>query len=165
MVTRRTRVLVVGATGPCGRSIGRPVVEESVRDGYPTRALVRDADKARRLPSEADIVVGDVTRPDTLSAAVAGIDAVIFTVGSDGAGKTGAQTVDYGGVRNVLNALHARPARIALMTSMGVTNRTQRIQPGHRGARLEAPLRAARPDQWASVHHRAARMVRLQPAR
>jgi uncharacterized protein YbjT (DUF2867 family) len=120
MITRPTRVLVVGATG----SIGRPVVEESIREGYPTRALVRDADKARRLRSEADIVVGDVVRPDTLPAAVAGIDAVVFTLGSDGAGKVGAETVDYGGVRNVLIALGARPVRIALMTSIGVTNRT-----------------------------------------
>jgi uncharacterized protein YbjT (DUF2867 family) len=109
MITRPTSVLVVGATG----SIGRHVVEESIRGGYPTRALVRDPDNARRLPAEAEIVVGDVTRPETLSAAVAGIDGIVFTLGSDGAGKTGAQTVDYGGVRNVLIALGAQPARIA----------------------------------------------------
>jgi uncharacterized protein YbjT (DUF2867 family) len=70
------------------------------------------------------VVVADVTRPDTLSVAVEGVDAVVFTLGSDGAGKVGAETVDYGGVRNVLGALGARIARIALMTSIGVTNRT-----------------------------------------
>ena len=84
---------------------------------------MRDPDKARRLPPGAEIVVGDVTRPDTLPAAVAGIDAVVFTLGSDGAGKIGAATVDYGGVRNVLIGLGAQPARVALMTSIGVTNR------------------------------------------
>ena len=47
----------------------------------------------------------------------------MFTLGSDGAGKVGAESVDYGGVRNVLYALGSRPARIALMTSIGVTNR------------------------------------------
>jgi hypothetical protein len=31
--------------------------------------------------------------------------------------------VDYGGVRNILSALASREARIALMTSIGVTNR------------------------------------------
>ncbi len=51
-------------------------------------------------------------------------DAVVFTHGSDGAGKAGAESVDYGGVRNVLGALGSRRARIALMTSIGVTNRT-----------------------------------------
>ena len=120
MNTRPRVVLVVGATG----SVGRLVVEESIRQGYATRALVRDAEKARRLPSGADIVVSDVTRPDTLPAAVAGIDAVVFTHGSDGAGKVGAENVDYSGVGNVLTALDAQPARIALMTSVGVTNRT-----------------------------------------
>lgn len=119
MITRPTSVLVVGATG----SIGRLVVEESIREGYPTRALVRDSDKARRLAPGAEIVVGDVTRPATLPAAVAGIDGVVLTLGSDGAGKIGPETVDYGGVRNVLIALGAQPARIALMTSIGVTNR------------------------------------------
>jgi uncharacterized protein YbjT (DUF2867 family) len=142
MITRPMSVLVVGATG----SIGRLVVEESIRQGYPTRALVRDPDKARWLPAEADIVVGDVTRPDTLSAAVAGIDAIVFTLGSDGAGKIGAQTVDYGGVRNVLVALGARPARIALMTSIGVTNRTG------------AYNRATEPQDWK---RRSERLVRV----
>jgi uncharacterized protein YbjT (DUF2867 family) len=120
MTTRPTSVLVVGATG----SIGRLVVEESIRAGYATRALVRDPSKAQRLPPETDIVIGDVTRPATLPAAVAGIDAVVFTLGFDGAGKVGAETVDYGGVRNVLAALGAQPTHIALMTSIGVTNRT-----------------------------------------
>jgi uncharacterized protein YbjT (DUF2867 family) len=68
----------------------------------------------------------NVTRPDTLAGAVDGIDAIVFTLGSDGAGKLGAETVDYGGVRNVLGALGSRTVRIALMTSIGVTNRTGR---------------------------------------
>lgn len=120
MSNTRVTVLVVGATG----SIGRLVVEEALREGHAVRALVRNAGKARQLPREAQVVVGDVTRPDTLSEAVDGVDAVVFTLGSDGAGKVGAETVDYGGVRNVLRALGSRPARLALMTSIGVTNRT-----------------------------------------
>jgi uncharacterized protein YbjT (DUF2867 family) len=113
-------VLVVGATG----SIGRLVVEEALQQGYAVRALVRTASKARQLPREAQVVLGDVTRPETLADAVDGVDAIVFTLGSDGGGKVGAETVDYGGVRNVLRALGSRTARIALMTSIGVTNRT-----------------------------------------
>ena len=113
-------VLVVGATG----SIGRVVVAEAVRQGHTVRALVRNPAKARQLPSEAQVVLGDVTRPDTLSNAVDGVDAIVFTLGSDGAGKVGAERVDYGGVRNVLRALGPRKPRIALMTAIGVTNRT-----------------------------------------
>jgi uncharacterized protein YbjT (DUF2867 family) len=120
MTARPRTVLVVGATG----SIGRLVVAEAIAQGYATRALLRDPGKARQLAADVQIVVGDVTRPDTLPAAVEGVDAVVFTHGSAGAGRVGAETVDYGGVRNVLAALGTRPVRIALMTSIGVTNRT-----------------------------------------
>ena len=113
-------VLVVGATG----SIGRLVVDEAIRQGHAVRALVRNPGKAGRPPNEAQVVIGDVTKPETLSGAVDGVDAIVFTLGSDGTGKVGAENVDYGGVRNVLNALGSRTARVALMTSIGVTNRT-----------------------------------------
>ena len=116
----RMTVLVIGATG----SIGRLVVEEAIRQGHTVRALVRTPDKARQLPSEAQVVVGDVTQPNTLLGGVDGIDAVVFTHGSDGAGKVGAENIDFGGVRDVLSALGSRTARIALMTAIGVTNCT-----------------------------------------
>ena len=70
-------VLVVGATG----SIGRLVVAEAIREGYAVRALVRDAGKARTLTPGAHAVIGDLTRPETLGAAVEGVDAVVFTHG------------------------------------------------------------------------------------
>ena len=119
MSVSRMTVLVVGATG----SIGRLVVDEAIRQGHAVRALARNADKARELANQARVVIGDVTRAETLSTAVDGVDAVVFTLGSDGAGKVGAESVDYGGVRNILRALGSVTARIALMTSIGVTNR------------------------------------------
>ena len=72
------------------------------------------------------MVIEDVTRPDSLSPLVEDVDAIVFTLGSDGAGKVGAENVDYGGVRNTLNVLGTQTARIALMTSIGVTNRIGR---------------------------------------
>lgn len=119
MSSSKLRILVVGATG----SIGRLVVEEALQQGHTVRALVRSAERARRLPATAEVVVGDLTRPETLAAAVDGVDGIVFTHGSDGAGKVGSETVDYGGVRNILAALKTRKARIALMTAIGVTNR------------------------------------------
>jgi uncharacterized protein YbjT (DUF2867 family) len=119
MTNRKLNVLVVGATG----SIGSLVVEEAMRQGHAVRALVRNASKARQLPHEVKTVIGDLIRPETLSAAVDGIDAIVFTHGSDGGGKAGSESVDYGGVRNILAALGSRKVRTALMTSIGVTNR------------------------------------------
>ena len=113
------KVLVVGATG----SIGHLVVEEALRQGHSVRALARNPRKARRLPADAQVIAGDLTRLETLSPAVASVDAIVFTHGSDGGGKAGAEHVDYGGVRNVLSALAGRPVRVALMTAIGVTNR------------------------------------------
>ena len=115
----KLKVLVIGATG----SVGRLVVAEAIRQGHAVRALVRSREKARDLPRELEVFIGDLTRPDTLSDAVGGIDGLIFTHGSDGAGKIGAENVDYGGVRNVLRALVPQKVRIALMTAIGVTYR------------------------------------------
>lgn len=120
MSNQSMTILVIGSTG----SIGSLVVGEALRQGHSVRALVRSQEKASTLPAKAEAVVGDLTRPDTLDAAVKNIDAVIFTHGSDGAGKVGSETVDYGGVRNVFTALGSRKVRITLMTAIGVTNRT-----------------------------------------
>jgi uncharacterized protein YbjT (DUF2867 family) len=119
MTDRRLTILVVGATG----CIGSLVVEEAIRHGHTVRALVRSASKARQLARGAEAVIGDLTSPDTLSAAVDGINAVVFTHGSDGGGKSSSESVDYGGVRNILAVLGSQTVRIALMTSIGVTNR------------------------------------------
>lgn len=112
-------ILVAGATG----SIGHLVVEEALSEGYTVRALVRDPAKAARiLPPAAEIAVGDVTRPQTLPAAVQGVDAIILTLGSD-AGGSSPEDVDYGGVRNLLEALAGRRVRVVLMTAIGDTSR------------------------------------------
>jgi uncharacterized protein YbjT (DUF2867 family) len=115
-------VLVVGATG----SVGRLVVDEALRVGHIVRTLARTTDKARHIPAQAQVIIGDVTRPDSLRDAVDSVDAIVFTLGSNGLGKVGAEAVDYGGVRNVLGALGSQEVRIALMTSIGVTDRIGR---------------------------------------
>jgi len=90
MSATRMTVLVVGATG----SIGRLVVAEALRQGHAVRALVRNAARASGLPPQAQLVVGDLTRAETLATAVEGIDAVVFTHGSNGGGKASAEQVD-----------------------------------------------------------------------
>lgn len=120
MDNKPLRVLVVGATG----SIGRLVVDEARRAGHAVRVLVRHPARAGAWTAGVEVAQGDLTRPESLAAAAEGIDAVVFTHGSDGLGKSAAEQVDYGGVRNVLTALRGQKVRIALMTAIGVTNRT-----------------------------------------
>lgn len=118
MSARTLTVLCVGATG----SVGRHVVQEALRQGHTVRALVRNRARASGLAPQAQIVVGELTQPDTLAQAVAGVDAIVFTHGSNG-GKAETLAIDYGGVRNVLFALRGQKVRIALMTAIGVTDR------------------------------------------
>ena len=115
---RGKTVLVVGATG----SIGRHVVPEAKRQGYTVRALVRDPARAAWDSSVAENVVGDLTKPETLRAATAGVDAVIFVHGTHFRNINEGREVDYGGVKNVLNALNGRRVHIAYMTAVGVTD-------------------------------------------
>jgi uncharacterized protein YbjT (DUF2867 family) len=122
-------VLVVGASG----SIGRHVVTEALRAGFVTRALVRDPGQASLFPEGTEVVVGDPGQPETLGDALHGVTGVVFTQGTYR--DDDAEQVNYRPVHAVLQALTA-PARIALMTALGVTKPT----PGHdwkrRGERL-----------------------------
>lgn len=112
------KLLVVGATG----SIGKRVVDVAIAEGYRVRALVRNKDKASEFDARVEVVVGQLTRWESLTEAVEGIDSIAFVHGTYGSRET-AELVDYGGVRNVLTALGKRHARIALMTTIGATDR------------------------------------------
>jgi uncharacterized protein YbjT (DUF2867 family) len=117
MNSRPSTVLIIGATG----SIGRYAVAEALRQGYAVRALVRDQARAARvLPDGVDLVIGDLTRPATLGAAVEGVEAIVFTHGST-TNERDLRDNDYAGVANVLKALGGRCVRIALMTAIGTT--------------------------------------------
>lgn len=113
------KILVAGATG----SIGIHVVNTAIAMGHQPVALVRNRRKIKLLPRGTDIFYGDVSIPETLTDLPKDIDAIIFTLGSDGQGRIGARAIDYGGVRNILRIFMDTPVRIALMTTIGVTER------------------------------------------
>jgi uncharacterized protein YbjT (DUF2867 family) len=72
-------ILVTGGTG----FVGREVVRELLSLGYTVRLLTRDPKKAAGLGLRpgVEIVAGDALKPETLSAAVAGVEAVIHLIG------------------------------------------------------------------------------------
>ena len=148
-------VLVVGATG----RIGRLVVAAALRHGLDVRALVRDSQRAAGVMAVATLVQGDVTRVADLTAAVAGVDAVILTHGSAGSGARGLEAVDYGAVANLLTALDGRRVRVALMTSINVNERSGAYQDvldwKRRGERLlrasGLPATIVRPGWFATL--------------
>jgi len=67
-------ILVIGGTG----TVGSQVVSQLVERDVPVRVLVRNPEKAQ-FPSQVDVVRGDLTQPETLDAALDGID-VVFLV-------------------------------------------------------------------------------------
>src|SRR3954466_1746134 len=98
-----TSVLVVGPTG----GIGRRVVATAQRHGLDVRALVRDPARAERLLPGADLVSGDLEKPDTLPTAVSDGHPRLVTHGGNGS-PDAARRIDYGGVAAVLHALDGR---------------------------------------------------------
>jgi uncharacterized protein YbjT (DUF2867 family) len=128
MSTPSLTVLVVGATG----SIGRHVVDAALEHGHQVRALIRDASQADSFPAGVATILGELTDAATLPDAVAGVDAVVFTHGS----YRHPEAVNYGAVRNVLTALQGRTVRVALMSAIGVTVRSDGHDWKRRGERL-----------------------------
>jgi uncharacterized protein YbjT (DUF2867 family) len=112
---RRTRILVAGGTGRNGSAIVAALEALGARP----RVLARDVAAARqRLPGDHDWVQGDVTKPETLAAAVAGIDVIINAVATnDLDGPNGVVAVDLGGVRNLAAAGKAAGVRRIVLIS------------------------------------------------
>lgn len=109
------KILAVGSTG----SIGSLVVEEALHPGHSSRALVRSPEKARRLPENAEAVVGDPTEPDTLDAAVRDIDGIVFTHGSDGGGKVRSEGPRSSGTPGLSFAQHCLGSMLRVEPSDG----------------------------------------------
>ncbi|MEV1026515.1 NmrA family NAD(P)-binding protein [Streptomyces sp. NPDC050264] len=141
MTTEATPVLVTGATGRQGGATARALLAQ----GTPVRALVRDPHTPRARAVEelgAHLIVGDLTDPTTLKAAVDGVRAVFsvqmpaFTDGS----------FDFAGeVRQADNLMTAAMAagveQFVQSTTSGVGRHTE--APGWaegRWAMMENPL-------------------------
>ncbi|MFH7028957.1 MAG: NAD(P)H-binding protein [Heteroscytonema crispum UTEX LB 1556] len=96
------KAFVAGATGETGRRI----VQELVSRNISVRALVRDADKARGiLPPDVELVVGDVLKPESLSAALGDSTVVLCATGAKPSfDPTGPYKVDFEGTKNLVDA-------------------------------------------------------------
>ncbi|MDZ8024156.1 MAG: NAD(P)H-binding protein [Nostoc sp. SerVER01] len=96
------KAFVAGATGETGRRI----VQELVARNIPVIALVRDIEKARGILSpEAELVVGDVLQPETLTAALGDSTVVLVATGAKPSfDPTGPYKVDFEGTKNLVDA-------------------------------------------------------------
>jgi uncharacterized protein YbjT (DUF2867 family) len=69
-------IAVIGATG----MLGQPVTRELIAAGFSVRVVARDTQVAQRLFPKATVVYGDLSRPETLPAALAEVDAIYLNL-------------------------------------------------------------------------------------
>jgi uncharacterized protein YbjT (DUF2867 family) len=95
------KAFVVGATGETGRRI----VQELVRRNIPTRAMVRNLEKGKEvLPTAVELVVGDVSNPQSLREAIADSTVLLSATGAAPSfDPTGPYMVDYIGTKNLVD--------------------------------------------------------------
>jgi len=150
--------VIAGATG----YIGRAVVQESVRQGYETFALVRSADKASEYSSDfegARVVECNVCEPETLQQTFAEIteecggrpiDLLCSCLASRSGIKKEANEIDYQATLNCLNAGRAVNARhFVLLSAFCVKNPWLQFQQAK--LKFEAALQEQTAMTWTIV--------------
>ena len=125
------QVVVVGATG----YIGKAVVRESIRRGYPTKAVVRDKRRAESEPkfSGAEVVETDVTNTKALASCPAfapgAVDVVVSCLASRTGTKSDSYAIDYQATLNCLEAARAAGARHFVLLSAYCVKSAERRDP------------------------------------
>lgn len=102
-------VLIVGATG----LVGGEICKKLAKKGEKVRALVRSTSSKEKVetlrPYAAEICIGDLKDPDSISDACRGVDAVISTASSTMSRQDGdsIESVDAAGQMNLVSAAKA----------------------------------------------------------
>jgi len=132
------RVLVTGGTG----YLGGAVVREFLAAGWQVSCLVRPSSRRGPLPSDVEVVTGDVTEPDSLPPAMADVQLVCHSaalVASWVRDRNLFERVNVEGVANVLGtALAAGVPRVVYTSSffaLGPTDEAGIADEGHAPAR------------------------------
>ncbi|MDR7281065.1 SDR family oxidoreductase [Catenuloplanes atrovinosus] len=123
--------LVTGATG----YIGGRLAPRLVQAGFRVRCLARNAGRLRDVPwaGQVEIAEGDVSRPDTLTAALDGVDVAYYLIHS--LGRRGFEEADRIGARNFAEA--ARRAGVTRIVYLGGPEPEGREHSAHLRSRAE----------------------------
>jgi uncharacterized protein YbjT (DUF2867 family) len=108
-------VLVAGGSGRTGSRI----VEQLTTDGYRVRPLTSDIDRAiERHGDRWPWIEADVRVIESLKSTMQGVDFVICAIGArQRSGPDGPEFVDYGGVRNLVDAAQAAGVKQLVLIS------------------------------------------------
>jgi putative NADH-flavin reductase len=124
------KILLLGATG----AIGKHLLEQALEAGYEVRALVRDAARAPAAKG-LEVVTGDALRGADVEAALAGCEAVIYSLGA----PPGKATTLFSETTRVLIAAMRKAGvqRLIAITGIGAVRR--RRLPGGGDGRTDRP--------------------------
>ena len=134
-------ILVAGASGRTGRYVVQHLQDEHLQ----FRAMTRNrAEAVKRLTAadptidwnRVDWVECDVRDPAQVAAAMRGVERVISVIGANEvAGANSAEFVDYGGVRNLVDAaVREKMQQFVLLTAIGVTDPEHPFNKATKGA-------------------------------
>jgi uncharacterized protein YbjT (DUF2867 family) len=144
-------ILVAGGTGHLGIEL---VPLLTARD-IPVRILTRDPDRARqRLGETPQFAKGDARSPNTLEAALKGVDAVVSAMTGFGPGAPGPRAVDYEGNLNLIRAAEAAGVRRVVLVSIHGATADHAMELWRMKHRAEEALQASGLD-WVVVHPNA----------
>ncbi|MBN1314385.1 MAG: NAD-dependent epimerase/dehydratase family protein, partial [Anaerolineales bacterium] len=104
-MTKDRTILVTGAAG----FVGEYVLETLQKSAFGIKGLVRQESQGKMLGKKGiEPVYGDVTRSETLTGALAGVDAIIHLAAVNrNRGSATMEAVNYRGTINLLGAARA----------------------------------------------------------
>lgn len=113
------KIAFIGATG----MLGKPVVRALVSDRFDITALVRDVEKAKQvLPSNVQLLSGDIRHEKILEQLLTGQDAVYINLGIKPDEKSNDFHSETDGLKNILRAAKKTGLRRVLFVSSLVMN-------------------------------------------
>lgn len=117
-IVARMNILVTGATG----KVGSRLAQRLVQHGHTVRALVRDPARATDLSAHGiHLITGDLMQPDSLRAAVSGVEAVVHCAAFfRGATPEEAHAVNNQGTQHLAQAARAAGVARFVFTSTGL---------------------------------------------
>jgi putative NADH-flavin reductase len=107
------------------RGVGRQVIEQALAAGHEVQALLRSPDAFDLTHSQLTIVPGNVLEAADVAACVAGVDAVVCSLGNT---KNNPANVVTDGTKQIVSAMQAAGTRrLVVVTSIGVGDSADQV--------------------------------------
>lgn len=107
------------------RGVGRQVIEQALAAGHEVQALLRSPDAFDLSDPQLTIVPGNVLEAADVAACVAGVDAVVCSLGNT---KNNPANVVTDGTKQIISAMQAAGTRrLVVVTSIGVGDSADQV--------------------------------------